>query len=41
LSIARSIAQAAGGRIRAENRTGAETPEQPGSRFVIELPVRG
>jgi signal transduction histidine kinase len=40
LSIARSIAQAAGGRIRAENRTGAETPEQPGTRFVIELPVR-
>jgi signal transduction histidine kinase len=34
LSIARSIAQAAGGRIRAENR------KLPGARFVIELPVR-
>jgi signal transduction histidine kinase len=40
LSIARSIADAAGGRIRAENRTGADNREQPGARFVIELPVR-
>jgi len=40
LSIAHSITAAAGGRIRAENRTGAETRERSGTRFVIELPVR-
>ena len=40
LAIVRSLTEAAGGRIRAENRAGAESPEQPGARFVIELPVR-
>jgi signal transduction histidine kinase len=35
LSITRSIVEAAGGRIRVENR------EEGGARFVIELPVAG
>jgi two-component system sensor histidine kinase ChvG len=34
LSITRSIIEAAGGRIRASNRTGG------GARFEIELPIR-
>lgn len=37
LSITRSIVEAAGGRIRAENRSDSDTG---GARIVIELPIR-
>jgi signal transduction histidine kinase len=40
LSIVRSIAEAAGGRMYARNRTAGEGRKQAGACFVIELPVR-
>lgn len=40
LSITRSIVEAAGGRIYAENRIQAKNREPGGARFVVELPVR-
>ncbi len=39
LSIARQIAQNAGGRVWAENRTD-ETGKRLGARFIVELPIR-